>query len=341
MNETNVDSSRDLLHLVSKHSNIATPDLEAAFETEEVYAGPKQWDKILYFSLPGMGISFFVAGVIFFFAFNWILIPAFAKFSIIGGLLIASVLISYRIKATYEHISHILMALAFVLVGVLFAVFGQVYQTGADAYDLFIVWTLSVLAWTIISPYPVIWFLFAVLSNLTLLLYFRQTSEAMNPGGSSIFTVVLNILLGLGFYFKKTYAHFNSTWLFYTLTIYTAYMLTKTVCMGLFDHWPGSYNWTLFLLALLYFPLNIWYGNRKRDVFYIAITALCLLVIANALLIKFLSNILEIDGFSGILLLFAILNVGATIIIVKLIISLRKKWQHETITSTTDTPINE
>ena len=40
---------------------------------------------------------------------------------------------------------------ASVLVGVLLAVIGQVYHTGADAYSLFAAWTLLILPWTLAS----------------------------------------------------------------------------------------------------------------------------------------------------------------------------------------------
>ena len=35
------------------------------------------------------------------------------------------------------------------LIGTLFAVFGQIYQTGADAYDLFLGWTLFTILWAV------------------------------------------------------------------------------------------------------------------------------------------------------------------------------------------------
>lgn len=341
MDETRMEGNRDLLHLVSKHSNISTPDLEDAFETEGIYSDAEKWDKTLYFSLPGLGITFFVAGVVFFFAFNWVAIPAFAKFGIIGGLLIASVLVSYRVKERYEHISHILMALAFVLVGVLFAVFGQVYQTGADAYDLFIAWTLSVIVWTLISPYPVIWFLFAVLSNITLSFYYQQGSPNADPYAFPLLSVLLNIGLWCCFYFKTRYSHFSAKWLLYTLTGFIGYALTTAIIIDLFQDSNVNSNLAIYLIALLYFPAAIWYGNRRQEVFYIGSTALCLLIVLNAFLIKFFTKTLESDSFTALLLMFCVINIGATILIIKLIINLRKKWLHESITSTTDSSTDE
>lgn len=341
MNETRMEGSRDLLHLVSKHSNISTPDLEEAFASEGIYSSAEKWAKTLYFSLPGMGIAFFVAGVVFFFAFNWVAIPAFAKFGIIGGLLIASVLVSYRVKERYEHISHILMALAFVLVGVLFAVFGQVYQTGADAYDLFIAWTLSVLVWTMISSYPVIWLLFAVLSNITLALYYQQAGTDMEANALPVLRVLLNIGLWLCFYCKAQYSHFNARWLLYMLNLFIGYALTAAIIMELFHDTGVKSNFMIYMIALLYFPAAIWFGNRRQEVFYIGGTALCLLIVLNAFLIKFFTKTLESENFSALFLMFAFINIGATILIIKLIIHLRKKWLHESITSTTDPSTGE
>ena len=54
------------------------------------------------------------------------------------------------------------------------AVFGQTYQTGADAFSLFLGWAFLILPWVILSRFLPMWLLFCFLINLSLILYWEQ-----------------------------------------------------------------------------------------------------------------------------------------------------------------------
>ena len=60
------------------------------------------------------------------------------------------------------------------LVGVLLAVYGQVYQTGADPYGLFVTWGLLIVGWALIGRQAGLWMLTLVLANLSVILYWTQ-----------------------------------------------------------------------------------------------------------------------------------------------------------------------
>jgi uncharacterized membrane protein len=66
------------------------------------------------------------------------------------------------------------------LVGVLFAVFGQVYQTGADPYGLFIAWSILILPLAIIGRQAALWILFQALVTLALIMYWTQVVDPPN-----------------------------------------------------------------------------------------------------------------------------------------------------------------
>ena len=65
-----------------------------------------------------------------------------------------------------------------VLVGALLAVYGQVYQTGADAWQLFAGWAALIAGWAVAGRFVPLWMLVAVLTNVALMAGdFRGTSE--------------------------------------------------------------------------------------------------------------------------------------------------------------------
>jgi len=70
--------------------------------------------------------------------------------------------------------------------GVFLAVFGQVYQTGADAYELFQGWLLLSLVWILVSRFAGLWLTGMVLLNLALIFYGTQVAipnEAWTASG--------------------------------------------------------------------------------------------------------------------------------------------------------------
>lgn len=62
---------------------------------------------------------------------------------------------------------------ASLLVGALLALAGQIYQTGADTWELFAVWALMVFPWVAASRFSALWLFWLGLLNVASSLYFR------------------------------------------------------------------------------------------------------------------------------------------------------------------------
>jgi uncharacterized membrane protein len=58
------------------------------------------------------------------------------------------------------------------LVGVLLALTGQTYQTGADVYELFAAWAVLILPWVILGRFALLWIFWIGLVNLAAHLYY-------------------------------------------------------------------------------------------------------------------------------------------------------------------------
>lgn len=120
-----------------------------------------------------LGSALILAGIIFFFAYNWAEMGKFLKFGLIEAGIIGCVAGTF-IHGMDKLSSKIMLLCASVLVGVLMAVFGQTYQTGADAYELFTNWAVLILGWVIISKFAALWFVWLVVLNTGMILYWRQ-----------------------------------------------------------------------------------------------------------------------------------------------------------------------
>ncbi|MFW1806244.1 hypothetical protein ACG9Y5_19835, partial [Acinetobacter baumannii] len=82
------------------------------------------------------------------------------------------------------------------------AVIGQIYQTGADSYLLFLIWSILLLPW-LYRHNICIFTLLCITSQLTLFLFFKQTFWADEYPVTFIFS--LNLLLLFQFYFCLRY----------------------------------------------------------------------------------------------------------------------------------------
>lgn len=141
------------------------------------------------------GAILIVAGIAAFFAWNWSELGHISKFAIIQTGIVVAVLAAGRLGLDSPGGKAGLTAAAF-LVGTLLAVFGQVYQTGADPYGLFLAWAALILPWAIIGRQTGVWLLWQILLNLTVIMYYTQVLHP--PDGWWQLAQLLGPLVWLG-----------------------------------------------------------------------------------------------------------------------------------------------
>jgi len=150
---------------------------EAAYARAREIAGlvPQQRDWLRYIDrfLVAIGAVLVIAGITAFFAWNWAALGHMAKFLLIQSGVAMGALLAWRfgLDALVGRVG--LFATAF-LTGILLAVFGQVYQTGADPYGLFLAWAVLIMPLAVIGRQAGIWILVQVLLNLTVIFYYTQ-----------------------------------------------------------------------------------------------------------------------------------------------------------------------
>lgn len=137
---------------------------------------PYMWAQWSIRLLLAFGTGLVLTGLVFFFAFNWAAMPDLVKLGLIQAGLIGATAGAWWL-GTGRIVGQLLLLAASVLVGIFMAVFGQVYQSGADAWTLFAVWALAITPWTMLSRSPFHWLLWAGLVNLALSLWWDQTIQ--------------------------------------------------------------------------------------------------------------------------------------------------------------------
>ncbi|OCZ52821.1 DUF2157 domain-containing protein [Acinetobacter seifertii] len=116
---------------------------------------------------------FMALSILYLIAANWLMLPDSIQLIIPSVILLVTAWVSIK-DTLSEGIRQTLHGTCGLMIGLSLAVIGQVYQTGADSYLLFLIWTLLLLPW-LYRPNIGIFALICITSQLGLFLFFRQT----------------------------------------------------------------------------------------------------------------------------------------------------------------------
>ncbi|MCI5178680.1 MAG: DUF2157 domain-containing protein [Candidatus Electrothrix sp. AW3_4] len=159
-----------------------------------------------------LGSTLVLAGIIFFFAYNWAEMSRLLKFALIEAGIVGCVLAAYQ-RGLQQLSGKILLLSASVLVGVLLAVYGQVYQTGADAFGLFLGWAALIFAWVMIGEFAALWLLWLVLLNTGAILYWQQVGEPAHSIPYELLCLAIAVLNGIALALREIGVRQDRTWL--------------------------------------------------------------------------------------------------------------------------------
>ena len=121
---------------------------------------------------------FMALSILYLIAANWLMLPDSIQLIIPPVILLITAWVSVK-KTLSEGVRQTLHGICGLMVGLSLAVIGQVYQTGADSYLLFLIWTLLLLPW-LYRPNIGIFALICITSQLTLFLFLNRLSGQKN-----------------------------------------------------------------------------------------------------------------------------------------------------------------
>ncbi|MGD9850419.1 MAG: DUF2157 domain-containing protein [Nitrospirales bacterium] len=257
--------------------------------------------------LGGLALAF--AGI-FFIAYNWDELGRFAKFGMVEGFMVLAI-VFYCKFAKHSLVSRVLLLIATISLGVLLALFGQTYQTGADSWQLFFNWALLMLPWALIGSFPAIWIVWVALMNISIVLYHQTFRGAFwvlwsSDTGMWWLTFFFNtFVLIIWEFLAKNWRWLSERWAIRLLALGVGVPITGLVLHAIFSRITvntlAGPVWVVWL-ALMY----VRYRKISPDLFMLA--GCCLSVIT--VMVSFLSEKMLKDGEAGSFLFLAIVVIG-------------------------------
>ncbi len=150
----------------------AIGDARAALQAAGVLPEAPQWRAFLDRLLVGSAVIALAAAAVFFVAYNWDELGRFARFGLAQVLVVAALLAYWRFGPDSLPGKAALLAGA-VFLGALLALFGQIYQTGADTWELFANWAALIVPWVVVGRFAALWMLWIALLNLSIALHYQ------------------------------------------------------------------------------------------------------------------------------------------------------------------------
>lgn len=200
-------------------------------------------------------VLFLIAAVTSFTAYNWKLMNNYEKLSIPSLVLIVGLgAYIYFKKEIYKNLA---LFFSCFMIGILFATFGQVYQTGADSYTLFRSWAIFLVLPVIITmSYPIFLLLIVIINLMS---YFYLTIFLTNSESLYITTLISTIIIiAYPLIIEKLKIKFNN--IFYNSLVIPFYTLFNISGIFVILENRSYYyfkNLTLYYIVFITFPLVI------------------------------------------------------------------------------------
>ncbi|MGR2738126.1 DUF2157 domain-containing protein [Billgrantia sp. Q4P2] len=315
-------SVRHQLVALIERGAIPREQVARAVALSGLHPSGRAWGVFLDRLLLWLGMLALACAVLFLIAYNWTEMGRWLRFGLVQAALVAAIGVYWWAErrgaandgAVGSIVARVALTAASLLLGVLLALFGQVYQTGADPWQLFFFWAVLMLPWAVVARFDALWILWLGLLNLALALYFRTWGGAFGALFASdtaalwgLFTLN-TVALALWELGARHWRWLSTGWATRLLALGSGIPLTLLVIVLIFDERadvsPAVLVYPLWLAALY-----VVYRHWRADLFMLAGGCLSVITIVTLFLAR---HLLWQGGAGGFLFLsMAVLALGA------------------------------
>lgn len=265
-----------------------------------------------------LGLSLLLTSIIYFFASNWQYFGRLTKISLSLLLLLLFYGLHFLLKKWMAHqrfLSNWMLVAASIVFGISITLIGQVYNSHADSYQLFLVWLIPVLLLALLTKYEPFYVLSYVLAHLSFFFFIFPSTYLPEWTNTSLLVMFLTMIVANGFIFYCCYKDFLSSKTIFYLSFILFHAMFFYVCLN--EELPFLILTNIVYIIILTFSSYYWFKHRnKKDLAIITAVFAAIYVIYRIFYWVFL-HLGELILY--ILLLFAIMLVFASVVIVGLL----------------------
>ena len=286
-----------LLRAVAAAGVLSHEALERALVAARMRPDAGTWYRFAHGWLLLLGACLLAAGVMFFVAANWSALHPWVRMGLVGGGLLGTA-VTAGVLGLRTVPGRAALLLSGLLFGPLVAVYGQAYQTGADAWELFALWTAVFTIHALLARFGVTWVAWLLLLHTAAITCAVQTLAGNVYEGDQ--AVAIAVIAGVDAVIVAL-AHTRLSGSEATILARCAAaaglglltMVAATVAATMTIE-PGQWPAAL-ALPMAWTAMAALYRRRRPDLFMLALMALSVLVIGTCAIGFVLIEILEIS----------------------------------------------
>jgi uncharacterized membrane protein len=281
--------NRQELDAFVEHHALSPPAARAALDLSRARPTAQEVAEFVVRVLFLAGVLSIAFGVVFFVAANWDALAVLGRFALTQTVLVACVALA--LWRTPPHgLGRNAALMAFIMTGVLLALFGQTYQTGADTYELFLGWAVLGLPFAAAAQWSVACAAWLMVLDVALLLFFGWRPETgwlwlvfagwrgLHPAAVLLVPTVPNLLVWLASQRLggTRFAHLVPRWLGRLALAWAVGFATWSGALAIFEGGAGvggSRATSLGAVIALLAGIAAYAVRARRDVFPLAAVA--------------------------------------------------------------------
>ncbi|AXQ21520.1 DUF2157 domain-containing protein [Acinetobacter wuhouensis] len=241
------------------------------------------------------GFSLIAISILYLVAANWFMLPQFIQLVTPQLLLLLSALSSVFLVKN-DSLIQCLHAICGLMIGLSLAVIGQIYQTGADSYLLFLIWSVLLLPWLYRSNIG-IFLMLCIVSQIALFLFFKQTF--WGDEYPTVFLLCIHFYALLQFLFCIRY-YPKLKYLFIT---YFAVLSVWSMLTFLYM----DKGWVYLICSLSLLSIAFVYFYKKNDQLCSVLSAVALGITFTLIIVKWLDALFRQSEIMGLLIIAVII----------------------------------
>jgi len=291
---------RDILDW-SERGYIAPNDVQTALRVGGALPEAADWRGFVEQLLLWLGMALVASGVGFFVAYNWQDLGRFEKLALVQGLVVAALAV-VGWKGLDRPAGRAALFGAALLVGALLALVGQIYQTGADTFELFAAWGLAVLPWALVARFAPLWVLWLLIANLAIVLYYTTFGGLLGVlfGPERLLWVLFAFNTAALVLWESLAAAgirwLSGRWAPRLLALASGGLATALAVWSLLD-WRATSGWGMPLWLVWLGVAYLVYRRWRRDLFVLAGGVSSVVIVAATFLLEHMG----LDDYGGFL----------------------------------------
>ncbi len=303
--------------------DLSSPGLSLALSRLGILPDAAGWRLFADRALLAAGTLLILAGIVFFFAYNWTGLHRFLRIALVAlpllGSALAALYCARQAERVGRHYLEAALGAGVVLIGVLLAVVGQIYQTGADSELLFAGWALFALPWVLVASVPWLWLFWLLLVNVALGLYLAGRADIwamLNVHSQPLWwPLLLNagaLALWEGLAWRGVFGRtaYGPRCVAFLTTAAATVPALAWVFRGSGEVWPGL-EWVPLYYGAWAVAVSLFYRFRVRDIVPLALLSGSLVCVLSAMLARQLFEGHRTESSSFLLLGLAIAGMSA------------------------------